>query len=238
MGVRVSSGVSLSATSEPTPHREPVHIGSHDVAWQEPGPGLRFKPLWEDPPTRRRAYLARLAAGGNLPIHRHLGDELVYVIEGELTDESGTLAAGQASYRPEGCVHSLSTERGTTALIIVTGDMEPVGAGETGPGSLPIDIGRIPWAATGEGLSEKPIWSDGSRGRSMRMLRFEPGTRLPRHRHNGDALLFGIEGETTDETGATRPGYLSYRPDGHVHSLHARHGATMLYYAWGTADPE
>lgn len=215
----------------------PIHVASHEVAWAEAGPGLRFKPLWDHPPTRRRAYLARLAGGRHLPAHRHLGDELVFVIEGEITDESGTLAAGQASYRPEGCVHSLSTERGTTALILVTGDQEPVGAGETGPGSRPIDIGAIPWVEAGPGVSEKPIWSDGPGGRSLRLVRLEPGTHVPRHRHHGDALLFGIEGELVDESGPTRPGYLSYRPDGYVHSVRSRHGATMLYFGWGGTDP-
>jgi anti-sigma factor ChrR (cupin superfamily) len=232
-----TTSVSLLANSEPIPRRRPLEVGSHDVPWEESGPGLLIKPLWADPPTRRRAFMARLAPGTSLPAHRHLGDELTFVIEGEVTDESGTLTAGQASYRPDECVHSLSTEHGTTALIVVTGGMELVGANETGPGSLPIDIGRIPWVVAGDGLSEKPIWMDESELRSMRLLRFEPGTRLPRHRHSGDALLFGIEGETADDAGATRPGYLCYLPDGYVHSLHARHGATMLYYSWGTTDP-
>src|SRR5712691_9297715 len=92
----------------------------HEIPWQDAGPGLKAKPLWADPSTQRRAYVGLLAAGARLPLHRHLGDELVYVIEGEVADESGTLMAGQASYRPPGCVHSLSVERGTIVLNVVT----------------------------------------------------------------------------------------------------------------------
>jgi anti-sigma factor ChrR (cupin superfamily) len=33
-------------------------------------------------------------------MYRHAGDELLYVIEGSISDESGTAAAGSVGYRP------------------------------------------------------------------------------------------------------------------------------------------
>lgn len=226
--------------SSPIPVAAPAAgrpIPVHEVPWEEVAPGLQSKPLWSDPATGRRAYVGRIAAGTALPLHRHLGEELVYVIEGDVSDESGTLTAGQASYRPEGCVHSLSSRRGTTVLIVVTGGMVPAETAEGQPSSLPIDISRIDWTDKAPGVREKVIWAAADGSRSMRMVRFEPGGAVPAHRHLGDALRFGIEGECTDESGTTLPGYLSASPAGSVHSVRSRRGGTMLSYTWGTTDP-
>jgi anti-sigma factor ChrR (cupin superfamily) len=226
------------------PHFMTVHSGAavarviaiHDIAWEDAGPGLKAKPLWADPATRRRAYVGLLAPGASLPLHRHLGDELVYVIEGEVADESGTLTAGQASYRPPGCVHSLAVERGTIVLNVVTGSMEHADSADGEPASLPINVGQIGWAESGEGIRRKVIWEDPGAGRSMQLVRFDPGVVVPRHRHHGESLVFGIEGELADEHGQTLPGYFSCQPDGYVHSLRSANGATMLCYTWGPAE--
>jgi anti-sigma factor ChrR (cupin superfamily) len=61
-----------------------------------------------------------------LPLHRHVGDELVFVIEGSNADESGELTAGNLNYRPNGCVHTVTTKNGATALAVVWGRTEPV----------------------------------------------------------------------------------------------------------------
>ncbi len=209
----------------------------HELAWEDAGPGLKAKPLWADPPTQRRAYVGLLAAGAGLPLHRHRGDELVYVIEGEVADESGPLMAGQASYRPPGCVHSLSVKHGAIVLNVVTGTSEPAESADGEPPSVVINVGQIEWADHGEGIRRKLIWEDPSSGRSMQLVRFEPGATLPMHRHQGESLVFGIEGEVTDQAGATSPGCFAYQPDGYVHSVSAKNGATMLYITWGTTEP-
>lgn len=208
----------------------------HEVAWEAAGPGLLAKPLWSDHETQRRAYLGRIEAGRKLPLHRHLGDELVYVVEGDVTDESGTITAGQASYRPPGCVHSLSTERGTTVLIVVTGGTELASSRDGQPRSLPIDISKLDWVDSGPDFRHKEIWEDHAAQRSMRLVRFEPGATIPLHRHLGDMLVFGIEGESTDESGSTLPGYISYWPNQYVHSVQARNGATVIHYGWGNTE--
>jgi anti-sigma factor ChrR (cupin superfamily) len=208
----------------------------HEIPWQDAGLGLKAKPLWADPSTQRRAYVGLLPAGARLPLHRHLGDELVYVIEGEVADESGTLMAGQASYRPPGCVHSLSVERGTIVLNVVTGDVEPAKSAEGEPPSVPINVGRIDWTDVRAGVRHKTIWEDPAAGRSMRLVRFDPGAVLPAHRHHGESLMFGIEGEITDHRGPTLPGNFCCQPDGYVHSVSSKNGATVLYYAWGSTE--
>lgn len=208
----------------------------HEIPWQDAGPGLKAKPLWEDPSTQRRAYVGLLAAGAGLPLHRHLGDELVYVIEGEVADESGALMAGQASYRPPGCVHSLSVERGTIVLNVVTGGMEPAASAEGEPPSVPVNVGQIDWADAGAGIHRKTIWEDPAAGRSMLLVRFDPGAELPAHRHHGESLVFGIEGEIADHHGQTLPGYFCFQPDRYSHSIISQNGATLLYYSWGGTE--
>lgn len=215
----------------------PRPIRMHEVAWQEAGPGLSSKPAWADPQTERRAYLGRIAAGARLPLHRHLGEELVYVVEGEVADESGTLVAGQASYRPTGCVHSLFVEKGTTVLIVVTGGTEPADRLDGAPPSRPINVGQIDWVESVPGVREKEIWADPAAQKCMRLLRFEPGAQLLRHRHLGDSLVFGIEGEISDQSGSLLPGDISYRPKASVHSVRSTNGATVLHFGWGGTEP-
>ncbi|MGH7915365.1 MAG: cupin domain-containing protein, partial [Candidatus Binataceae bacterium] len=73
-----------------------------DIEWKrhEALTGLRQKALWSDPATQRRAVLSRFEPGASLPMHRHAGDEILYVIEGAIADETGTVSAGNMSDRP------------------------------------------------------------------------------------------------------------------------------------------
>ncbi len=93
-------------------------ISLSDLPWQERQPGVRAKSIWEHPETKRRAMLTRLEPGVQLPLHRHVGDELLFVIEGAVSDESGTVTAGNVGYRPDGCVHTVTAKNGATVLAV------------------------------------------------------------------------------------------------------------------------
>ena len=87
-------------------------ITVHDREWQEMQPGVRMKHLWADEATKRRALISKIEPGAQLPLHRHVGDELVYVIEGTLSDESGTVTAGNMGYRPDRmCAYGINQNR-------------------------------------------------------------------------------------------------------------------------------
>ena len=107
-----------------TPRSQIISIS--DLGWQDFQTGLRFKILWEDKPTKRRAQLTRFEPGAKLPLHRHVGDELIFVLEGAVSDESGAVTAGNVGYRPNGCVHTVTTQNGATVLAVVWGRTEPV----------------------------------------------------------------------------------------------------------------
>src|SRR6266568_836196 len=84
-------------------------ISVSDLPWEERQPGVKRKLLCEDPATQRRALMNRIESSAQFPRHRHVGDALVFVIEGALSDECGTITAGTMGYRPQGgCLENFS----------------------------------------------------------------------------------------------------------------------------------
>jgi anti-sigma factor ChrR (cupin superfamily) len=223
------------ATTTTTPRSRIITLS--DIPWQERQPGVRMQALWEDPGTKRRAMLTRIESTADLPRHRHVGDELLYVIEGALSDDFGTVTAGNMGYRPNGCVHRISTKHGATVLAIVTGDVEPTS--DTG-GGLPSQIfslSDLPWNDARPGVRQKRIWEDKAGERRAILARFEPGSTLPPHRHVGDELIFVVEGANADESGPVATGNMNYRPNGCVHTVTTKNGATVLAVVWGRTEP-
>jgi anti-sigma factor ChrR (cupin superfamily) len=212
-------------------------ISISDLPWQERQPGVRGKNLWEHPESLRRAVMTRLEPGAKLPLHRHVGDELLYVVEGAIEDEFGAVTAGNMGYRPDGCVHTVSTTNGATVLAVITGGVEPLTERRSGPPSQIFALNEIPWTETRPGVRQKKIWEDKTTERRALLARFEPGATLPRHRHVGDELIFVIEGANADESGPVNTGNMNYRPNGCVHTVTTRNGATMLAVVWGRTEP-
>lgn len=218
-------------------------ISISDLAWQEQQPGVGMKPIrmrtiWEDPATKRRALMTRLEPGAQLPQHRHVGDELIFVIEGDISDESGTVTAGNLGYRPNGCVHTVSSKNGATVIAILTGGIEPTPEKPAGsPPSQIVTVSDLPWVDTRPGVRQKRIWEDKAGERRAILARFEPGATLPPHRHVGDELIFLVEGANADESGVVATGNMNYRPNGCVHSVTTKNGATVLAVVWGRTEP-
>lgn len=90
------------------------------------------------------------------------------------------------------------------------------------PAFLParnISVDSIPWVPLGEGKSFKPLrfFSD-NRG-FAELLRVEPGTIIPLHRHTGEIHAFNLEGSRELCTGELiGPGDFVYEPTGNVDS--------------------
>ena len=60
--------------------------------------------------------------------HRHLGDEQVFVLEGSVSDDTGTCTAGNYVRRPPGCVHTVRSDDGALVLAILSGGTQPLPA--------------------------------------------------------------------------------------------------------------
>lgn len=222
-------------TTTKTPMSEIIPVS--DLAWQERQPGLRTKTIWEHPESKRRAVMTRIDPEATLPLHRHVGDELVFVIEGAISDDFGTVTAGNMGYRPNGCVHTVSTPNGATVLAFITGGVELLAEGGSGPPSQIFSLSELPWIEARKGVRQKRIWEDKANERRAILARFEPGATLPRHRHAGDELIFIVEGANADESGVVATGNMNYRPNGCVHTVTTKNGATVLAVVWGHTEP-
>jgi anti-sigma factor ChrR (cupin superfamily) len=204
--------------------------------WTPMAPNVKAKVLWSDPTTKRRAQLTRFEPGATLAMHKHAGDELLYVIEGAISDEHGTTAAGSVGYRPNGCVHTVTSKNGATVLAIVTGGIEPAQEIGGAPPSRTIVLSDIAWIDAMPGVHQKPVWEDKETRRRAIIARFDAGAKLPLHRHVGDELIFVIEGSNADESGEVHTGNMNYRPNGCVHSVSTKHGATVLAVVTGGVE--
>jgi 2,4'-dihydroxyacetophenone dioxygenase len=105
-------------------------------------------------------------------------------------------------------------------------------------GSQALDVERIPWIPLGPGESFRPLrFLPG--GRAL-LLRLDPGTLVPLHRHHGEVHAFNVSGrrkliETDEIVGAG--GYV-YEPAGNVDSWMAVGDEPVVVHvvAYGAMD--
>jgi len=223
------------ATAQETIRSQIIPVS--EIPWQEMAAGLRMKKIWSHEETNRQALMVQIDAGAQLSMHKHLGNELVYVVEGAIQDEFGKLTAGNMGYRPDGCVHTVSSPNGATVIAIITGTTEAAAERGDAPGSQVFELSEIPWAEARPGVSQKKIMEDTEMQRRVVLSRFAPGAKLPSHRHVGDELIYLIEGASADEAGVVATGNMNYRPHGCTHSVTTRNGATVLAVVWGHTEP-
>jgi 2,4'-dihydroxyacetophenone dioxygenase len=87
----------------------------------------------------------------------------------------------------------------------------------------PVDTSEIDWIPLADGLSFKPLtFFPGDTGYQL-LLRLEPGTVIPRHRHTGEIHAFNVTGtrlliNTDEEVG---PGTYVYEPVGNADTWQA-----------------
>ena len=103
------------------PVTEYLDVGAQP--WVERRPGVHWKVLFRD--GERQTVLVRYDAGAVIPRHRHVGDEQIFVIEGEVEDDTGVCRTGQFARRPPGCVHTVRSPRGALVLAVISGGTEP-----------------------------------------------------------------------------------------------------------------
>lgn len=86
--------------------------------------------------------------------------------------------------------------------------------------SQPLEAERIPWIPLGPGESFKPLrFFPNDRGRVL-LLRLEPGTVVPRHRHAGEVHGYNVAGQRKllDSGDIVGPGGYVYEPARNVDS--------------------
>jgi anti-sigma factor ChrR (cupin superfamily) len=96
-----------------------VYVDVEQMEWQQTEhPGVTMKMLWRDERGESFTALFRMEPGARLPLHRHLGVEQTFVLEGSLVDETGTCTAGNYVWRHAGSTHSAHSPDGCLAIGI------------------------------------------------------------------------------------------------------------------------
>ena len=97
-------------------------------SWDEVAPGVRVHVVKDDPERGVRACLVWADPGAVHPAHRHLGDEVILVLQGGIKDERGVYGPGQVCRSRTGSVHSEEAMPGDTCVcyVVYHGALEPV----------------------------------------------------------------------------------------------------------------
>lgn len=91
---------------------------------------------------------------------------------------------------------------------------------------MQIDPSRIPWQPTRRpGLSLFTLYQEPSSNDAVVLIRMEPGTGYPRHRHVGEERVLVLHGGYRDESGTYPPGTWVVNPAGSIHTPVALDGA-------------
>jgi len=87
------------------------------MPWQETRfPGVRIRILWQDPDSEAYTAMFQVEPGAKLPLHRHVGVEQTFVLEGSLDDHEGSCTAGNYVWRQPGSVHAAHSPNGCLAI--------------------------------------------------------------------------------------------------------------------------
>ncbi|MFM9615550.1 AMP-binding protein [Streptomyces niveiscabiei] len=94
----------------------------------------------ETGPDGAEAYLARFGPGAHGDLHRHLGFELIVVLDGELRNDNGdAYGPGCLVLEKPGSVHRVTSPRGCTLLVIREKRTEALRPGELPDTGLALD---------------------------------------------------------------------------------------------------
>jgi anti-sigma factor ChrR (cupin superfamily) len=86
--------------------------------WESFRDGVEIKRLAGQPGGGPTVALLRYQPGAHVPLHRHHGFELIYVVSGEQSDERGSYSAGSVVTNHDGDEHSVRSEKGCVVLIV------------------------------------------------------------------------------------------------------------------------
>src|SRR5439155_1386725 len=100
-----------------------LYVTADGQPWLERRPGIHWKILWEE--GDRKAVLMRYAPGATIPRHRHAGDEQIFVLEGAVSDDTGTCTRGNYARRPPGCTQSPPPPSSRSATSPTSGTRQP-----------------------------------------------------------------------------------------------------------------
>jgi anti-sigma factor ChrR (cupin superfamily) len=87
---------------------------------------------------------------------------------------------------------------------------------------------RTDYVQLRNGVEIAELYRDDASGASAAILRYAPGARVPRHRHDGFEHILVLEGSQRDERGEYGVGSLVINPPGTAHSVESPNGCLVL----------
>ncbi|MBS3079053.1 cupin domain-containing protein [Candidatus Pacearchaeota archaeon] len=88
-----------------------THIKSGSLEWEVLKQGICRKILFREDSRNLEIDLIRLEPSAQSPIHTHKGDEWVYVLEGSMSDQTGTYNQGDFLINQKGTEHQVTAGR-------------------------------------------------------------------------------------------------------------------------------
>lgn len=186
--------------------------------------GSASKLLSDDTAEGRRTLLVRVEAGGRYLRFRPAQRVELYLIDGELRLQGEVLVAGDFCAVAAGTILSDMVSPDGCHFIMLRPDRdeaEPADQGDFSPSNLVIvraaEGAWLPGPA--EGVTVKPLFNDPERGTATYLVRAEPGSRLPRHRHVTADQTFLLEGDGRMGTLVVEAGDFYRAEPGTVHEV-------------------
>jgi anti-sigma factor ChrR (cupin superfamily) len=96
-------------------------------------------------------------------------------------------------------------------------------------GSLYFQPDAMDWKPTQfPGIAIKVLYEDATRGEMTCLLKWEPGAKLPMHKHPEVEQTWVLSGSFSDHEGTARAGEFVWRRPESVHETHSEEGAVIL----------
>ena len=86
---------------------------------------------------------------------------------------------------------------------------------------------RLVWQRFAPGVDIHRLWGS-PKTRSGALLRYAPGAKIPRHRHEGIERIYVLIGKQRDERGEYAAGAHVVNPPGSVHAVSSPEGCVVL----------
>lgn len=84
------------------------------------------------------------------------------------------------------------------------------------------------WRPFRDGVDIIPLHSDDEKGCSSALLRYQPGAKVPLHRHSGFEYIFILRGSQTDGSGVYSSGSFIINKPGSHHQVSSDEGCVVL----------
>lgn len=112
---------SLSSTALPRPLHKLAHGNIETLKWRRVGKSFRYSRL-QVGNSQRETSLLHIKAGGNVPHHRHAGDEITVIIKGSFSDQDDKYGVGDFIVRTSGEQHRPVASQDEDCLCLSTLD--------------------------------------------------------------------------------------------------------------------